>query len=255
MNVRTRSGLIVCSVLALGASFAHAKSPKDYAVDLKDYVLSPIHWGEEQWRWAGIATLGVASAYALDNQVRDHFAVAGVRTPSEPHGSRDAAPLGVLLLGGFALEKLRSDNTLSHMGMDMGESVVLATVSTQALKLIADRKRPNQSGSRSDFGAGGDSFPSGHTAAAFAAAQVFADRMPREQWGWRVLAYGLAGATAYARLDSNMHWFSDTVAGAALGIATGRFVSGRAEEQRSRVAYWVTPMDRGALVSFSVRMD
>ncbi len=255
MKPKPRCWAVMCSVFVLGSTVASAKSPEDYAVDLKDYVLSPLHWDARDWGWAGAAAVGVTAAYALDNQVRDHFAVAGVRTPSEPHSARDAAPLGVLLLGGFALEKLGSDQSLSHLGMDMGESVVLAAVSSEALKLVAARRRPFETGSRSDFRSGGDGFPSFHTAAAFAAAQVFADRMPREQWGWRVLAYGLAGATAYARLDSNMHWFSDAAAGAALGIATGRFVSGRASDEHSRLSYWVTPLDHGALVSFNVNMD
>jgi membrane-associated phospholipid phosphatase len=81
--------------------------------------------------------------------------------------------------------------------------------------------------------------------------------MPREAWGWRALAYGLAGATAYARLDGNVHWLSDTVAGAALGMATGRFVSGRhdGDARPQRVTMMVAPLDHGAMLNFSVRTD
>ena len=39
-----------------------------------------------------------------------------------------------------------------------------------------------------------------------------------------MLGYGLAVGTAYARMDHDAHWLSDTVAGAGLGIATARFV-------------------------------
>jgi membrane-associated phospholipid phosphatase len=50
-----------------------------------------------------------------------------------------------------------------------------------------------------------------------------------------------------------MHWASDTVAGAALGIATGRFVAGRDEgSQHSRVSLWIQPLPGGAQLSFSV---
>jgi len=76
--------------------------------------------------------------------------------------------------------------------------------------------------------------------------------MPRDQWGWRVLAYSLAGATAYGRLDSNAHWLSDTVAGAALGISTGRFVSNRDPERKSRLSMYVAPWHGGARVQFVV---
>ncbi len=101
---------------------------------------------------------------------------------------------------------------------------------------------------------GGDSFPSGHTAAAFAAAQVLADSRPAGEWTWRTTAYSLGALTAYARLDGNMHWLSDTVAGAALGMATGRFVSNRSEShaQESVAHFSVQPAKGGAFLSVSV---
>jgi membrane-associated phospholipid phosphatase len=246
---------VLCVALTLGTDVVCAKSPSDYAVDLKDYVLAPIHWDSRDWRWAGGAVIASAAAYSLDHQVRDHFADAGARTSADPNRTRDATPIAVLLAGGFALGELGRNPSRAHLGMDMAESAALSLLSSTALKIIAGRERPFETASHERFRRGGDGFPSAHTAAAFAAAQVFAERMPREQWGWRLLAYGLAGATAYARLDSNVHWFSDTVAGAALGIATGRFVSGRGQNERPRVSYWVAPMDHGARVSFNVNMD
>jgi membrane-associated phospholipid phosphatase len=82
---------------------------------------------------------------------------------------------------------------------------------------------------------------------------VFADSRPPGEWQWRTLAYSLAVATAYARVKDNMHWTSDVVAGAALGIATGRFVSGREDSaRRSRVWFYPEPLDKGAMLSFSI---
>ncbi len=136
----------------------------------------------------------------------------------------------------------------------MGEAVLLGTLSSQAFKLLAGRERPYEATSPGRFRHGGSSFPSGHTTAAFAAAQVLADELPRDQWGWRILAYGLASATAYARMDSNAHWLSDTVAGAALGIATGRFVSSRSPDENSRISVGVAPAYRGAVVTFVIEI-
>ena len=246
---------VAAALMLAAAPAALPKDAGDYVTDLKDYVVSPLHWDAQNWRWAGDAALGIAAAYALDNTVRDHFVSGSVPAGQDPHSNRDAAPLALLTVGAFAMGVLTHDKALKSTGVDMGEAVVLATMSSYVFKTLAGRERPNETPLRSRFGHGGDGFPSGHTAAAFAAAQVFADRMPREQWGWRVLAYGLAGGTAYLRLDSNVHWFSDTVAGAALGMATGRFVSGRDEQRKSRVAFWVAPLDHGALVSFSVNTD
>jgi membrane-associated phospholipid phosphatase len=112
--------------------------------------------------------------------------------------------------------------------------------------------RPNSTTDRSAWRGNGESFPSGHTTAAFAAAQVFSDRTPPGEWGWRVLAYGLATATAYARVKDNVHWTSDVVAGAALGMATGRFVSDRDATSRSNVSFSVQPLDRGAMLTVSI---
>ncbi len=246
--------VVAAALVALAAvsAPATARSAGDYAADLKDYVVAPLHWDGHEWRWAGGAALSVAAAYSLDNSVRDHFAAGGVPAGEDPHSARDAAPLALLTVGSFAIGVLRHDKRLTNTGLDMGEAVVLGTLSSFAFKKLAGRERPNETSSRGSFGSGGDGFPSGHTTAAFAAAQVFADRMPRDQWGWSALAYGLAGATAYARLDSNVHWVSDTVAGAALGIATGRFVSGRGGPGHSRVQFWVAPLHHGALLTFAI---
>ncbi|MES3016606.1 MAG: phosphatase PAP2 family protein [Bacteroidota bacterium] len=66
------------------------------------------------------------------------------------------------------------------------------------------------------------SFPSGHTATAFVAAefmrQEFSDASPI--YGY--LAYSMAGATGALRMMNNKHWFSDVLAGAGVGIATTR---------------------------------
>ncbi|MGH8241075.1 MAG: phosphatase PAP2 family protein [Steroidobacteraceae bacterium] len=143
------------------------------------------------------------------------------------HNLRDAAPAIALTVGTLAVGALRHDGYTTHTGFDMVEAVGLGTLSSLAIKMAAGRVRPDATPDRAQWGRGGDSFPSGHVTAAFAAAEVFAQSRPEHEWGWRALAYSLAAATAYGRMQSNMHWSSDIVAGAALGIATGRFVAGR----------------------------
>ena len=247
-----------CSLCALVlflplAHAAAAKGVAEYAQDGKDYVLAPLHWTPEQWQWAAGATASVAAAYAFDDRVRQHFADAQTSPQGDPHNLRDAAPVIALTLGTFAVGALRHDEHAHRTGMDMLEAVGLGTLSSFALKMAAGRVRPDATTDHAEWGRGGDSFPSGHVTAAFAAAEVFAQSRPEGEWRWRFLAYSLAAATAYGRLDSNMHWCSDVVAGAALGIATGRFVAGRdADRAPSRVSFWVQPTKRGALLSFSV---
>ncbi|MET4080395.1 membrane-associated phospholipid phosphatase [Pedobacter sp. UYP30] len=80
------------------------------------------------------------------------------------------------------------------------------------VKKLEGRLRPDSSGN--------NSFPSGHTASAFAAAeflhQEYKDQSP-------FIAYSgfvVAAATGALRLYNNKHWLSDTVAGAGFGIAS-----------------------------------
>lgn len=102
--------------------------------------------------------------------------------------------------------------------------------------------------------AAGSSFPSLHTTAAFAIGTVFAESGSDDyRWLRWVLGYGMASGTAYLRLHDNQHWLSDTVAGAALGIATGRFTTHRRLERARDWNLSVTPSEYGGIkLSFNM---
>lgn len=67
----------------------------------------------------------------------------------------------------------------------------------------------------------------------------------------RLIGYGAASAVGYARVHDGAHWLSDTVAGAALGIATGRFVTHRADERSRRYSVDLQPMPHGAMLTYT----
>jgi membrane-associated phospholipid phosphatase len=92
-----------------------------------------------------------------------------------------------------------------------------------------------------------------HTSLAFAVGTVLAESgNDNHRWLRRLLGYGVGGATAYLRLRSNVHWLSDTVAGAGLGVATADFVLNQEDQRhrRSHVQLLPTP-DGGAMLMFS----
>lgn len=64
------------------------------------------------------------------------------------------------------------------------------------------------------------SFPSGHTAAAFAVAAAIAGSNPRLRWP----LFGLAGLVGLSRIYLGVHFWLDVIAGAALGLAVGLLV-------------------------------
>ncbi len=64
-----------------------------------------------------------------------------------------------------------------------------------------------------------NSFPSGHTVVAFTTSSVLAASIKNTYAS--IALYSLAGLTAYQRIYSNNHWFSDTVLAAIIGTVVG----------------------------------
>lgn len=63
------------------------------------------------------------------------------------------------------------------------------------------------------------SFPSGHTAIAFATATSLADVNPEHKW----LYYAGAALIGWSRVETDAHTWGDVLAGAALGFGAGRW--------------------------------
>lgn len=78
------------------------------------------------------------------------------------------------------------------------------------LKRSSNRMRPNH---YNDY-----SFPSGHAATAFAAAEYLHQEYGEQSVWYSIAGYTAATATGVSRLYRNYHWFSDVVAGAGIGI-------------------------------------
>src|SRR6476661_6562037 len=76
------------------------------------------------------------------------------------------------------------------------------------------------------------------------------------RWERRLLGYGLGTVTAYERLKHNAHWFSDVVAGAALGVASGYFVLGRSRERAvgDSAHLGVLTMPGGLMLTYSTTL-
>lgn len=131
-----------------------------------------------------------------------------------------ATTLGSGALGLIAAGRLFKDDRVGDAGSDLARALVYAGLVTVPLKMAVARTRPN--GERY-------SFPSGHSAAAFAAAPVLASH-----FGGRVgtLAYLAAVTTAMGRVEDRKHYVSDVVFGAALGLSVGLAVSDDAGSRR-----------------------
>ena len=105
-------------------------------------------------------------------------------------------------------------NKYSEVGFDLLRAQILSGVIVQGIKHTVRRDRPSGACC---------AFPSGHAAAAFAAAAVLERHL-----GYRLSWPALVGATyvATSRLVDNRHFMSDVIFGAAVGTASGWTVVG-----------------------------
>jgi membrane-associated phospholipid phosphatase len=255
MTMKSRPLIWLC--LAIGtfaalafSSLCHADefSVGDVWDDTKLYFTAPLRWDTKDWLYFGGALAAVGVAHAYDEPVRRHFAVGGraVLNGQDPNDLRDAIPAVAFVAGNWVVATLIGEPEGRVESYTMLEAAGFSLVTAEGLKVAAGRERPNQTTHDNMWREGGDSFPSFHATAAFAVGTVFAESGGDDyRWIRRVLGYGMATATAYQRVHENNHWLSDTVAAAAVGIATADFTLNRRRTRAHRWELSVAPMDGG----------
>jgi len=141
------------------------------------------------------ASYGDESSIALhDQRKHEFFTYAG-----------DALQIALPASGlGYSLI-IKDFDGAKNWCLSVGSAIALSEI----LKYSVGRPRPYQ-----EPDARGRSFPSGHTTAAFAGAAYW-----QRRYGWKAgaPAYALAAATGYSRVWSKNHYWSDVIAGAAIG--------------------------------------
>jgi len=93
------------------------------------------------------------------------------------------------------------------------------------------------------------SFPSGHTANAFALATVVAMQYRDEPWV-PVLAYTVAASVGFSRMALDRHWASDVLVGAVVGHLVSRLVV-RNHRRRQRLVPALACSGRAVVLSLS----
>lgn len=131
----------------------------------------------------------------------------------------DAAVPAGLLIAGF----VNHDDDLKISGLQAGASILVAGGSTFLLKKVFGRTRPYIAHpdviTVKEFPGPTDaSFPSGHTSFAFAAATSLSLAVPK----WYVIApsFLYAGAVGYSRMYLGVHYPSDVLGGAVVGVGS-----------------------------------
>ena len=154
-----------------------------------------------------------------------------------------------LLLGGIVTK----NQSLRDTGFDSLESSVWAAgVVTPVLKKGFGRYRPNEGHGTYDFEpfSSAESFPSGHSTNAWAIATAIAAHS--DGWVVPTIAYTLASNVSIARLNSNVHFPSDVLAGALIGRAVAKSITTRHRAVRN---ISIMPSRNGVMVSMSLDLS
>jgi membrane-associated phospholipid phosphatase len=189
-----------------------------------------------QWAKGTVLASGTVLAAALLDKPVDRFMKnhAGSRITHAWDNVGKSMP--VVLAGAAASAVAFGDSRMQNIGIISLESIAGAAAVSIAAKRVVGRARPyeelGQWSRTSDKS--NASFPSNHTAVAFAAVTPFAQEYDAP---W---LYGLAAATSLGRTAGRQHWVSDVAAGGVVGYAIGSWLW-QAQRENSRSSFAVIP--------------
>ena len=200
---------------------------------------APLFNGRDVIRAVGFAGLTVAM-FPLDRSIArrltDERSKANRLLNGASKGVEYIADPGSIVIGTglYLFGRFTNHRGIEDLGWHGTEAVLLGGATAWVLKGVTGRARPFVTGDSTahDFKFGGgfrdadrQSFPSGHTTAAFAAASAVVSEAERGWPGhfWLVAPamYGGATLVGLSRMYHDKHWASDVALGAAIGTFSG----------------------------------
>ncbi|MGA2101417.1 MAG: capsule assembly Wzi family protein, partial [Candidatus Sulfotelmatobacter sp.] len=214
--------------------------PRAFLHDQIGMWTSPAHIRFSDATW--MVPLGgfAAALFATDADVSRHLS----NTPSTLTQYRHLSDYGVYSMAGgagglYVLGLLTQNEHQRETGFLSGEAAVDALVAVEALKYATGRQRPYQSPGIGQFLKSGTSFPSEHSAAAWAIAGMVAHEYPSPFL--KFLSYGMATVVSASRITAKEHFPSDVLIGSAIGYLTSEYVYRKHHNYELRGDQWETP--------------
>jgi membrane-associated phospholipid phosphatase len=227
MKARICSSLLFCLCL-----FQHSYAQYDsvrrsdvirFADGAQHNFTSPIRWQQRDWIKAGAVVLGTAAISIADMPINLfwHGKSSSTMDVVNDLGNSYGKPYSAYIVtGGFYLTGMVIKNEwVKETGLMLGTALLTSGVIESIAKPLFGRARPEATLDSYDFHplsgeAKFHSLPSGHAAIAFTISFVLAKRV--HSTPLKILFYSLAASTAFCRLYSNAHWFSDVGLGAVI---------------------------------------
>jgi len=200
---------------------------------------APLFTGRDIIRAVGFTGLTIAM-FPLDRSIARRLTNERSKANRFLNGSSKGveyiADPGSIVIGTslYLIGRFTNHPGIEDLGWHGTESVLLGGATAWVLKGLTGRARPYVTGDSTahDFKFGGgftnsnrQSFPSGHTTAAFAAAAAVTSEAergwPHHFWLVAPAMYGGATLVGLSRMYHDKHWASDVALGAAIGTFSG----------------------------------
>lgn len=200
---------------------------------------NPGYWRDAKPWLLPAAALGASLLVVeFDDELREQ-ALSGFATDRlrpiahvfKPLGGRETLLIGA---GAYLIGEATGHDAVADVGLHASASLLATGAAVSALKMATGRLRPAVGVGAESFEAGrgfltnneAQSFPSGHTAAAFAIAASVSEEAERhwpDQARWlKPALYAAASLVGLSRVLDDAHWTSDVLAGAVIGTVAGR---------------------------------
>lgn len=197
---------------------------KDILRDQRDIWTSPLRLGHGDAKWLaplGVSTLALAATDQKTGQLSDSRRRISVSKNISMAGSLYST--GGLAATFYLVGRATGNARARETGRLGGEALIDTALVYGVLKNVSQRPRPTVDDAHAEFFDGGQSFPSGHAASAWALATVVANEYHNRR-AVKITAYGLATAVSVSRYTSRRHFLSDVLVGSAIGYGIGRYV-------------------------------
>jgi membrane-associated phospholipid phosphatase len=200
--IRIKIFFLVLMINAFHVQAQQDSLPSNHKIKWKKLLLAPTI----------LATAGLVTT--IDNNIFDKYTVHEWRNNSVPHFRTNVddylqyAPIAVV----YALDLfgVKGEHDVLNQTALLVKSELIVALIVFPMKKLTAVPRPDHGELTS--------FPSGHTAQAFAAATFLHKEYGREHPWYSVLAYTTASGIGVLRILNNRHWLSDVLVGAGVGI-------------------------------------
>lgn len=174
----------------------------------------------------GYGIIGIESDQLkrFNTQIREEVAEDIDRRITVDDFSQFAPAASVYVLNAAGV---KGRHNLRDQSVIMATSYLIMSASVLSMKSISKIERPD--------GSSNNSFPSGHTATAFAGAEFLWQEYKDKSIWYGIAGYTVATGTGLFRIYNNRHWLTDVAAGAGIGILS------------TKIAYWINPYITDAL--------